>query len=118
MKQDALADVIETARLVHELRGLAAEVEGLLAQAMVVAADEGLTKAIIAEAAGVTPGRVSQIVSATAVTSTGRALRDRIHKITNWPGDALGGHRATFAGRMTFPPYSRRRSASSASATS
>ena len=108
-RQNALADVIESARLLHALRELSAELETLLAGAIRTAHGEGLSQAIIAEAAALSPGRVSQIVSGSAVQTSHKQLHDRIYKISEWPGDALRPYRASFTGRMTFPPYARRR---------
>ncbi|MBF4588433.1 hypothetical protein [Curtobacterium sp. VKM Ac-2887] len=67
-------------------------------------------KAVIADAAALTPGRVSQVVSAGEWPASTEAAHDRWHAIRDWPGDALRRHRSSFSGRMTFPPYGRRRS--------
>lgn len=109
-QQNALADVNTAARLLHQLRGLASEVEGLLASAMSTADSLGLTKSIVAEAAGVSRGRVSQIVAATPDPAPSR----RLYTISEWPGDALRGHLDGFLGHMTYPPYSRRRPSATA----
>lgn len=111
-QQDALADVVELAQLLHALRGLSGEVESLLADGLKVARDAGLSQAVIAEASDLTRGRVSQVVNSGPATTTGEQLHASVFRITEWPGDALRLHRATFAGRMTFPPYHRRRTAS------
>lgn len=109
LRQNALADVVDSAQLLHALRGLSAELETLLADAIAVARDTGLSQAVIAEAAALSPGRVSQIVSRGAGQASPKKLHDRVREISEWPGDALRSHRATFAGRMTYPPYARRR---------
>lgn len=105
-QQNELANVVTAARMLHSLRALTAEVETLLAQAMVRADATGITKTVIAEAAGLTRGRVSQIVTATPSAPN---PHDRLYKITEWPGDAIREHAADFAGTMTYPPYTRRR---------
>lgn len=105
-QQTHLADITTAARLIHQLRGLTSELEALLAQAMVHADAAHLTKTVIAEAAGVTRGRVSQIVTA---TPSGSSPHHRIQDIAEWPGDALRPHVEGFSGTMTYPPYSRRR---------
>jgi hypothetical protein len=97
------------AKLLHALRGLTGEVEGLLAHAMWNAKHLGLSQAVIAEAAAVTPGRVSQVVSAGQRPESAEVVWDRWQSIREWPGDALRRHRSSFTGRMTFPPYERRR---------
>lgn len=108
-QQDALADVYMAAAQLSALRALAAETEQLLASAMVSAVAGGITKTIIAEAAGLTRGRVSQIVGSSDVRSLTREQRARAHTIEEWPADVLREHRAAFAGKMTFPPYVGRR---------
>lgn len=108
-RQSALANVYLTARTLHELRALTAEVEGLHRSAMVLAVESGLSKAIVAEASGLTGGRVSQVVNGSREAITKNALRKRINQVTEFPQDALRKHAATFTGKMTFPPYPRRR---------
>jgi hypothetical protein len=109
-RQDALSDVVEMAELLHSLRGLTGEVEGLLADAMRIAHGAGVSQAVIADAAALTPGRVSQVIAAGERPASTEATHDRWHAIREWPGDALRRHRSSFSGRMTFPPYGRRRS--------
>lgn len=109
-RQNALADVSELAQLLHALRGLSGEVETLLAEAMKVAHDRGLTQVLIADAAALSPGRVSQIVKDGEVFMTRKQLSERVHALREWPGDALRPYRASFAGHMAMPPYRRRRS--------
>jgi hypothetical protein len=109
-RQNALADVTELARLLHALRGLSDEVETLLADAMKIAHGTGLSQAVIAEAVAGSPGRVSQVIKTGEASMTQTQLHDHVFKISEWPGDALRPHRATFTGRMTMPPYARRRS--------
>lgn len=53
----------------------------------------------------------SQILKAGGPSMSRHEVGDRTWDITQWVGDALRPHAATFAGRMTFPPYPRRRSA-------
>lgn len=108
-KQDALANVVELAGMLHALRGLSDEVETLLAEAMKIANREGLSQAIIAEAAALSAGRVSQVVTAGDASIPAKRVSDRMYKITEWPGDALRPHRSSFTGQMTMPPYPRRR---------
>lgn len=108
-QQDALADVYTAAAYLASLRALAAETEQLLASAMASAVDRGLTKAIVADAAGISRGRVSQIVSSSDVSPLTTAQRARAHTIEEWPADALREHRHAFTGSMTYPPYSGRR---------
>ncbi|KZL31388.1 hypothetical protein A3852_20800 [Rhodococcus qingshengii] len=111
-RQNALADVVELARLLHALRGLSDEVEALLADAMKIARSSGLSQALIAEAAALSPGRVSQIVKSDEPEVSRSQVHDRVYKITEWPSDALRTYWASFPGRMTMPPYPRRRHAS------
>jgi hypothetical protein len=108
-RQNALADVVELARTLHALRGLTGEVERLLSEAMKVAHSEGLSQAIIAEATALSAGRVSQMINHGEISTPRRKLHDRVYSISEWPGDALRPYRASFPGRMTFPPYPRRR---------
>ena len=109
-RQNALANVLELARMLHSLRGLSDEVETLLTDAMKIANRTGLSQAVIAEAVAVSPGRVSQIVNTGEVSMTRAQLSDRVHKITEWPSNALRDYRTAFTGRVTMPPYARRRS--------
>lgn len=108
-RQNALARVLELSGMLHALRGLADEVEALLADALKLARDTGLSQAIIAEAAGLSRGRVNQVVKNGEASLTRRQLGDRAYEILGWPGDALRPHRASFSGHMTVPPYQRRR---------
>ncbi|NMM91663.1 hypothetical protein B2J88_46520 [Rhodococcus sp. SRB_17] len=108
-RQNALADVVELARLLHAFRGLSDEVEALLVDAMKIARNSGLSQALIAEAAALSPGRVSQVVKSDGAVVSRSHLNDRVRKIREWPGDALQPYRASFPGRMTMPPYLRRR---------
>lgn len=110
-RQNALADVSELAQMLHALRGLSGEVESLLADAMKVAHAVGLTQVLIADAAALSPGRVSQIVKDGEVSTPWEQLSERVHTLREWPGDALRPYRASFAGHMAMPPYRRRRSA-------
>lgn len=109
-RQNALGDVFEMAQLLHSRRGLTGEVERLLGDVMRIAHGSGVSQAVIADAAALTPGRVSQVVSAGEGPALTEATHDRWHAIREWPGDALCRHRSSFSGRMTFPPYGRRRS--------
>ncbi len=111
-RQDALASVYELAQMLYGLRGLAEEVEALLADAMKLAHGEGLSQAIIADAAALTRGRVSQVVRSGDAIQSRTQLRDRTHQVCEWPGDALRPYRLRFSGRMTMPPYQRRRTTS------
>ena len=109
-RQDALANVVELARMLTGLRSLSDEVEALLADAMKAAHDTGLSQAIIADAAALSPGRVSQVIKSGEASRSRTQWSDRTHQITEWPGEALQPYRATFTGYMTMPPYRRRRS--------
>lgn len=108
-RQKALADVLALAGLLHALRGLTDEVEALLTDAMKIARTSGLTQVLIAEAAALSPSRVSQVITSDKTVTPKAQLRDRISRITERPGDALRSHRASFTGLMTMPPYRRRR---------
>lgn len=110
IKQNALADVVESARLLHALRQLAGELESLLADTIKIAQRDGVPQALIAEAAAISAGRVSQIVNDGEPPAPSREVRRAIHQMSEWPGDALRPHRATYTGLMTYPPYARRRS--------
>ena len=112
-RQNALADVVELARLLHSCRGLSDEVEALLVDAMKIARSAGLSQTIIAEATALSPGRVSQVVKSEGAAVSRSLLRDRVREISEWPGEALQPYRASFPGRMTKPPYRRRRPTSS-----
>jgi RecA/RadA recombinase len=106
-QQDALALAYTAAGLLNDVRALAGELEEHLANAIRAATDAGLSRAIVADAVGLTPGRISQI--ALRSSSAGTEWRDRLVAIDNYPGDAMHAHRKAFAGRMTYPPYPRRR---------
>ncbi|KZF15180.1 hypothetical protein A2J01_32185 [Rhodococcus sp. EPR-134] len=110
-RQKALEDVEELARLLHALRGLSVEVEALLVDAMKIARSSGLSQALIAEAAALSPGRVSQVVKSEGAVVSRSHLHDRVFNISEWPGEALHPYKASFTGRMTRPPYSKRRPA-------
>ncbi|MGO1398933.1 hypothetical protein [Agrococcus casei] len=111
-RQNALADVIESARLLHALRQFAGELESLATDAIKIARAEGVPQTLIAEAAALSAGRVSQIVNDGEPPAPRVEVSRRIYEMSEWPGDALRPHRAAFAGRMTYPPYPRRRGAS------
>ncbi|GAA3141973.1 hypothetical protein GCM10020255_018780 [Rhodococcus baikonurensis] len=85
-RQKALEDVEELARLLHALRGLSVEVEALLVDAMKIARSSGLSQALIAEAAALSPGRVSQVVKSEGAVVSRSHLHDRVFNISEWPG--------------------------------
>ncbi|NRI68755.1 hypothetical protein FEZ60_24860 [Rhodococcus sp. MS16] len=97
---------MELARLLHAFRGLSDEVEALLADAMKIARSSGLSQALIAEAAALSPGRVSQVVKSDGAVGPRSQVHDRVWKISEWPGETLRPYAASFSGHMTMPPTS------------
>lgn len=104
--QNLLANVYELAKFIHELRNLATEARQLLEQAERNAVKGGLPPSLVAKAAGLTAGRVTQILARPGDHDLRpRALADRSYKILEWPTDALKRHSASFPGEMIYPPY-------------
>lgn len=67
-----------------------AEVELAQHQAIVVAEQHGIRQVRLAQLAGVTRARISQIVAATEVPDESiRVLDERWHKMLEWPQDHL-----------------------------
>lgn len=105
-KQNLLAEVFELALLRHNLGRLETEVRLLLEQAERNAAEGGLPPSLIAKAAGLTPGRITQILARpSAADHPPAALRKITAPILEWPADALRKHSGDFTGTMTYPPY-------------
>jgi hypothetical protein len=116
--QNLLAAVYELAKFTHELRNLATEARQLLEQAERNAVNGGLPPSLVAKAAGLTAGRITQILARPAENDLPpRALADRSYKILEWPADALKRHSASFSGEMTYPPYPAGRRARVSSVT-
>ncbi|MGP4968775.1 hypothetical protein [Glutamicibacter sp. BW77] len=105
-KQSALATVNELATLRHALTSMAEEVRILLEQAERSAAAHDVPPSLIAKAAGITKGRMTQLL---ARPGTNDLLGSQITKIAfnlvELPQDTLRAHKADFPGEMTFPPY-------------
>lgn len=108
-QQSALANTYELAQMLHKLRGLSSEVELLLSDAIRHAQTTGLTQSLIADAAGLTRGRVNQITKGNRPSQSLLEVENRTSQIMQWPSDALRSHNEGFTGRMTMPPYPRRR---------
>lgn len=112
-KQSLLAEVYELAALRHALGRLETEVRLLLEQAERNAATGGLPPSLIAKAAGLTPGRITQIL---ARPDDADLSPTQLHKVTypilEWSADAIDKHRADFLGEMFYPPYPEPRSRS------
>lgn len=108
-RQDALADVHEMAELLHALRALEGEVEGLLGEVIRRAHGCGLSQVVIAEAAALTRGRVNQVVKSDSTGMSPAQASQRAHEVSEWPGDALRTHRGSFTGQMAIPPFRKRR---------
>lgn len=106
--QNALMYVSDAARRLHEVRALEQELVDLVAVAARNAVSEGAPGRVVAQVAGVTPGRVSQIVSQADPVDV-LDWRARIREIADSPADVLHSHAEGFAGVMTFPPCGRRR---------
>lgn len=105
-KQSLLAEVYELAALRHALGRLENEVRLLLEQAERNAARGGVPASLIAKAAGLTPGRITQILARPDDSDhSPEALHKIAYPIQEWPADALNRHRADFPGEMTPPPY-------------
>ena len=105
-KQNLLAEVHDLASLRHALGRLENEVRLLLEQAERNAARGGVPASLIAKAAGLTPGRITQILARPDdADHSPEALHKIAYPIQEWPADALNRHRADFPGEMTFPPY-------------
>lgn len=112
-KQNLLTEVHELAKLRHALGRLETEVRLLLEQAERNAAAGGLPPSLIAKAAGLTPGRITQILARPDdADHPPTQLHQIIYPILEWPGDAIDKHRADFPGEMTYPPYPEPRSRS------
>lgn len=108
-QQSALANTYELAQMLHKLRGLSSEVELLLSDAIKHAHTTGLTQSLIADATGLTRGRINQIAKDGQRSQPLLEVEKRTSQILQWPSDALLSHSEDFAGRMTMPPYPRRR---------
>lgn len=108
-RQNALADVHDMAELLHALRALEGEVEGLLGEAIRHAHGCGLSQVLIAEAAALTRGRVNQVVKSGPMDLSPEQVSRRAHEVSEWPDDALRTHRGSFTGQMAMPPYRKRR---------
>lgn len=110
-QQNLLAEVHELARLRHTLHHLETDVRLLLEQAERNAAHGGIPASLIAKAAGLTPGRISQILARPShADHTPAALHNISAPILEWPADALRARQEDFAGSMTYPPYPAPRS--------
>jgi hypothetical protein len=107
--QSALTYVSDAAERLHQVRALERELVDLVGVATRSAVALGVPGQLVAKAAGVTPGRVSQIVAAPGEADAGD-WRARVWEVTESPADALRRHWGGFAGVMTYPPYERRRS--------
>lgn len=105
-KQNLLAVVVELATLRHALGSLEAEVRRLLEQAERNAAKGSVPPSLIAKAAGVTPGRITQLIARPDTDDLAPAqLSRRCSNLIGWPQDALTEHKKDFPGKMTYPPY-------------
>lgn len=104
-RQNALAYTWDAFSTAHKLRALADRLTELGHSGIRECARLGLSQAIVADAAALTPGRVSQIVSSGPIEHD---WRSEVHRLVEWPGDALRTM-PRFEGRMTMPPYPRRR---------
>lgn len=104
--QTLLAEVYELAKFTHELRNLATEARQLLEQAERNAVKGGLPPSLVAKAAGLTAGRVTQIIARPDDHDLpSRALHARSSKLLERPEVALQRHSASFPGEMSDPPY-------------
>lgn len=105
-KQNLLAEVYDLASLRHALGRLENEVRLLLEQAERNAARGGVPASLIAKAAGLTPGRITQILARPDdADHSPEALHKIAYPIQEWPADALTRYQADFPGNMTYPPY-------------
>lgn len=105
-QQARLATVYELAQLRHALSGMAEEVRVLLEQAERSAAAHQVAPHLIAMAAGVSRGRVTQLLSRPSDNDLLGSQLDKIRdKLVEYPQDALAEHKKSFPGEMTFPPY-------------
>ena len=112
-KQNLLAEVHELAALRHALGSLENEVRLMLEQAERNAARGEVPPSLIAKAAGLTPGRITQILARPSdADRTPTELRKLTYPVCEWPAEALKAHRADFLGEMTYPPYPAPRSRS------
>jgi Fe2+ transport system protein FeoA len=107
-QQNAVAEVREAAVLAYALRTLADEVHARMLDAVRDAHAAKVPQWVLAEATGLTPGRVSQIV-AEAPERDSAENRRRLYEMGEWPGDALRPLRRDAPGRTILPPYGRRR---------
>lgn len=105
-QHDLLAEVYELAQLRHALGRLEDDVRLMLEQAERNAAWGNVPPSLIARAAGVTPGRVTQVLGRSdeddALPSD---LRLTAIEIFEWMAEAVETRRADFPGLMTYPPY-------------
>ncbi|MGP5023384.1 hypothetical protein ACTXM3_18015 [Glutamicibacter arilaitensis] len=105
-KQSALATVHDLAKLRHALTSMAEDVRRLLEQAERSAAAHDVPPSLIAKAAGVTKGRMTQLLARPdTLDLIGVQIHKKAHQLTQYPQDALSAHKADFPGEMTFPPY-------------
>ncbi len=105
-QQNLLANIYQVAQLRHAMRQLDQELVTLQANAMRNANLLGISAALIAKAAGLTPGRVSQVMAdSPGEDRSPQELNDTTTQILEWPAEALKKYHQTFPGEMTYPPY-------------
>lgn len=105
-KQSSLATVHELATLRHALTRMADEVRILLEQAERSAAAHDVPPSLIAKAAGVTKGRMTQLLARPGTNDLlGSQITKKAFNLVELPQDTLRSHKADFPGEMTFPPY-------------
>jgi len=97
--ESLLMDVWLAASFVHQLRGLTAELQGLLEDAQRNAAAADISQSTIASVAGVTRPRVSQIVASPSSTRP-KTVGKRLQYISQNTVDALDAHGDGFAGQL------------------
>lgn len=107
-QQGALADAWRAAKMRYQALQLAEELAALTEASIHEAAAAGVPQVLIAEAVGVSRGRVSQVLKTTEATEDSTEISERVSRISNYPGDAMDA-KTGFPGHMTYPPYPKRR---------
>ncbi|MGO1409806.1 hypothetical protein [Microbacterium sp.] len=107
-RQHRLTNVHRIAQHLHAVRAYTAELLQLLEEAEHAAASSGAARSLIAQAADVTPGRMTQILARPSDQHRSPALIDeRVEELLRDMPPAISRHEASFAGTVPQPPYPR-----------
>lgn len=105
-QQQTLQTLHDAAALLCAARGLVDMLEDLVDSGIQASRRAGISQAVIAETSDLTPGRVSQVIGAKPIRED---WADRVGQVRDWPQYALEAQKSHFAGKMSYPPYRRRR---------